>query len=926
MIRNLQEGPNTVNVQETTFTLDNMGRFLCNTLQEAKDSSSIQVAGKQRDFDTIVIGGGTFGAAIAASLLFADSTHSRRILVLEAGPFALPEHNQNMTYQGGTPDFRKPWDSHPALAYPGLLFAVGGRSLAWGGWSPQMLAAEISSWPASVAADLVDKYFRISSDQIGATDSNDFIFGRLHDALREQLFQAMKTPANVPGAIPLSTLPDHPAVRYFNQSATLAAAAGAGGTVTTLPPPPTPPDSQLREWLGLDATETTPRVDLLNLLKLEAPLAVQARTAPGEFPNNKYSAVPTLTRAARFAAGETGGVGTEADARKRLLVVPKCHVLDIITETQSDNWVRATGVRVQDATGAEQVISLTPPGGDGRQGSVIIALGTVESTRLALSTFKDSLAWRAAQRMGTNLVAHLRSNLTIRIPVAALSFLTPSDRNSLEVSALFVKGKATISGQDHFCHLQITASGLGKLGDNSEAELFQKVPDIEHLEGLLNATDTHVVITLRGIGEMTTHNPDSFIRLSPTASDFGRPAAEVTIADVRDGTSTTPQSEIDKKMWDAMDALADQVAAAFANKQPFDILANDGTTINMPANTTATQIKAAYPYAGRRDRLGTTHHDAGTLFMGTDPATSVTNEFGRIHDTTNCYVASPAVFPALGSPNPMLTGIALAHRTSDILTASVLPKPAIRVVDPGFTALFDGTASTFNSWKSADAKNGQGFALIDGEIVTYGSADFALLYFATKAFADFQLRLQFKCFDPSNNSGVFVRFRDPRLRLPAGLASRTDADKVGGNPAWSAVISGFEVQIDDNARGDVNKDFYGRRPEPDGLWKNRTGAIYKIPAGDFIYHLGRYDDRLQQYTPGPPLVPGAWFQYDIVVTGNHYEVTLKNTESGASQKTTIFDNPDTARGIAQVGGHPAGFIGIQSYPSSPMAFRDIWIK
>ena len=76
---------------------------------------------------------------------------------------------------------------------------------------------------------------------------------------------------------------------------------------------------------------------------------MQARTAPGEFPNNKYSAVPTLTKAARIASAETGGVGTEADARKRLMVVPKCHVLDIITETQNDNWVRATGVRVQDA-------------------------------------------------------------------------------------------------------------------------------------------------------------------------------------------------------------------------------------------------------------------------------------------------------------------------------------------------------------------------------------------------------------------------------------------------------------------------------------------------------------------------------------------------------------------------------------------------
>ena len=32
------------------------------------------------------------------------------------------------------------------------------------------------------------------------------------------------------------------------------------------------------------------------------------------------------------------------------------------------------------------------------------------------------------------------------------------------------------------------------------------------------------------------------------------------------------------------------------------------------------------------------------------------------------------------------------------------------------------------------------------------------------------------------------------------------------------MISGFEVQIDDNALGDSTKDFYGISPEPNGLW------------------------------------------------------------------------------------------------------------
>ena len=55
----------------------------------------------------------------------------------------------------------------------------------------------------------------------------------------------------------------------------------------------------------------------------------------------------------------------------------------------------------------------------------MIALGTVETTRVALTTFQQSLAGRAAERMGKNLIAHLRSNLTIRVPQAAIAANLP---------------------------------------------------------------------------------------------------------------------------------------------------------------------------------------------------------------------------------------------------------------------------------------------------------------------------------------------------------------------------------------------------------------------------------------------------------------------------------------------------------------------
>jgi hypothetical protein len=107
--------------------------------------------------------------------------------------------------------------------------------------------------------------------------------------------------------------------------------------------------------------------------------------------------------------------------------------------------------------------------------------------------------------MGKNLIAHSRSNLNIRIPRAAIAAnLPPSAIPSLQVSALLVKGRATNGKTFHF---QITASGLNKLGVDSEPELFKKVPTLEHIDALLQATDDTVVVTIRGIGEMTPGNP-----------------------------------------------------------------------------------------------------------------------------------------------------------------------------------------------------------------------------------------------------------------------------------------------------------------------------------------------------------------------------------------------------------------------------------
>ena len=892
--------------ESTSFTLDNMGRFLCNSLQEALDSSAQTIAGRRRDFDAVIIGGGTFGAVVAEHLFITDATRSRRILVLEAGPFVLPEHVQNMPYMGGAPDLRVPWVNHPALNYSGLIYAVGGRSLTWGGWSPELLDTELAAWPQTTRDALRTRYFAEASRQIGVKDTNDFIYGPLHTALRKQLHAGLKAAGNGTG-LTFTDLLDHPAVRY--------------------PDPGEPPidAALLRDWLGLPSTDTTPEDKLRELFKLEAPLAVQSTTLPGFFPTNKFSAVPGLTRAARLAGSEADGVGSAATARKRLMIVPNCHVQELITQTQPDNWVHVTGVRVRQ-NGSSVDIPLAPQR-NGRHSAVVIALGTVETTRLALTTFQQSLAGRAAQRVGTNLIAHLRSNLAIRVPRAAIAAnLPPTVLNSLQCSALLVKGKAPNGRTFHY---QITAAGLGKIGIDSEAELFKKIPTLEHLGDMLRADDNTVVITIRGIGDMTPHNPDSFVDLSSSDTDFERPKAIVHLGNAKASPQDFPgsaQTQNDRTTWDTMDAVSDKIALIFAGDQPFDILASANSVIPIPAGTKAQRLAALAAFKNRRDDLGTTHHDAGTMRMGDNIADAVTNDFGRIHDTTNCYVAGPALFPTVGSPNPMLTGVALGRRTGDLLNGSVLPVPD-PVVSPqpeaGFRALFDGTAATFKNWRLA-GPGGGGMLHLNGEMVSYGDGALRLFYYAAETFSDFTLRLQFRIFDVNaHNSGVFVRFPRPTLAFASDvLKQRAALEKAfdPDNPAWKPVIAGFEVQIDDNARGDSTKDFHGIRPEPDGLFKNRTGAIYKIQAGDRIWNLNTNEPALQNYMPGPALVPDVWFEYEIVVQGDDYTVFLTNLQTGERKCTTTFHNTDGERGRAP------GLIGIQAYAGNTVAWRHIRIK
>jgi choline dehydrogenase-like flavoprotein len=869
----------------TAFSRDVLGRYICNGFDEAEASGP---------FDLVVIGGGTFGAAVAEHLWFRGTGRAHRVLVLEGGPFLLPEHVQNLPVLHLTNPsaatinqlrqenafgidkpraevWGLPWQS--GIPFQGLAYCIGGRSLYWGGWSPELLDSELppSAWPAAVVSDLKaavlpdgsSGYFHQASDQIGVSETNDFIFGDLHEALRDQLYNGI---GGVTDAVSLASLPDHPALRFGN---------------------PTPTDDELAALLGFDSIPAGRTVqDLKDELKLEAPLAVQGQAGhAGFFPFNKFSTVPLLIKAAREAWVESG----DNDSRKRLMVVPYCHVNRLIPVQEGSAWRVET---VETNLGSVRI----PP-----DGKVIIALGTIESTRLVRESFKNALPADALERVGKNLMAHLRSNLEVRIPRQALASL-PATARALQASALFVKGRHPFGGTSesgHF-HLQITASGLGQAGANSEAELFKKVPDIDLFDAHLNANDTHVVVTIRGIGEMEPMNPNSHVTadLNPAEEEFGVRRAFVTI---------TPSAR-DKELWEAMDRASDDVARIFANGHRLDVIVRGvvkatGVDPADLATVLPSTLADGKNNPERRDGLGTTHHEAGTLWMGDDPDNSVTDAESRLHQVRNAYVLGPALFPTIGSPNPMLTGIALARRLGDHLMP---PAPAAGT-ESGFKSLFDGTGEQFQKWKFV---GGGGFTRINRTVIAQPRGDIGLLYYAAERFENFILRLDFLLCHPvggnNDNSGVFVRFRDPLQPVPD--PNNSGVSHPYKNQAYVAVDTGFEIQIDDEARGD------GRVGEADGFFYNRTGAIYKIKE------LGPAPGQ-QDYRPPPPLAGDTWHQYEIEVTGNTYVVRLNG------QETTRFIRKaaDTFRGNPPSVDPVSGYIGVQCHTGT-VAFANIRIK
>lgn len=547
-------------VQRTTLGLDVLSRYVCNTWDEA-------TANDTRAFDAVVIGAGMFGGYCAEKIYRLGAANDLKVLVLEAGPFLVPTHLQNLPNLSlYAPDpllpsddphtarnlvWGMPWRSN--VPFIGQAYCFGGKSLFWGGWCPRLLASDLAEWPTDVAAYLNANY-PLLEQQTGVDVKTDFIQGPLYSLLKSRASSAV-------GVVP-----------------------------------------------NIDAVE-------------DPPLAVEGQApASGLFSFDKFSSATLLVDAVREAAGQS-------DSDRRLFVVPNAHVIRIQTNSGS-----ASSVEVA-VSGQTRSLNVTP------KCAVVLALGTIESTRLALASFPTSPGNPHAELMGRNLTAHWRSNVFVRIK---RSVLDPGNTlpTAVQTGALLIRGSTPLGK----FHLQVTASA--DPAGNSDDLLYTMIPDIDQLNAVLaSQTSDSITIAFRGVsqqfGDKTSSVPNGsgrWINLSPFESDeFGVSRAWAQM------TTSSNEDNLANAMDSAIFALATQLAGG--NSADVQVVSQD------------------------RDGLGTTYHECGTLWMGSDATSSVTDTNGRFHGVSNTFCADQSLFVTAGSVNPTLTGLVLSRRVAEAAVA-----------------------------------------------------------------------------------------------------------------------------------------------------------------------------------------------------------------------------------------------------------------
>ncbi|HAX74319.1 MAG TPA: hypothetical protein DCY88_00400 [Cyanobacteria bacterium UBA11372] len=837
----------TPDVQRTTFSMDAIARFVCNTWEE------ILAAQAGGEFDAVIIGSGMYGAYCAAKLFeFGEELAQQdkpRILVLESGPFLISEHVQNLTRLGSffnvvnetlVEDSQKniveldTYSNHHK--FNSHHRCVGGKSLFWGGWTPRLLEEDLQQWPAEVREylqlkDRADGYEFIERE-IGTKPTADFINGELFDILK-----------------------------------------------------------------GLAKDVLQYKSDRIPSLKevLDPPIAVMGQSpGSGLFSMDKFSSLPLLLDAIRRDNDNTNS----NNQNRRLFLVPNVEVLKLETV---NGVVTQIVVAIKDPFDRENKslarvvrLNLSP------RAVVAIAGNTINSTRLALNSFpRPQQLAPNSELMGRNLMVHVRGNFIWKVTRAALGVPNQLD-NELQTAALHVRGTTKTqkgSGQFHFQFYaapSLDNPAFPGAKGNAEEFLYRMIPNLDEYYRILAAQtkgtmEGKIVLSIRTCGETFGD------KTSPIGTNNVSWIGVNTFGGTGDDVYTNGEYlRVPKVFVNLVETPADKevrVAQAQAAFAFVETLSNQP-----PGSATQTNPNAPIQFInteGGEDGLGTTYHESGTLWMGTDYTQSVTDVNGRFHHVSNAYCIDQAIFPTVGSANPVPTGLALSRK----IARSIIERhtEVANISDePGFETLYQGNFKA-DGWEIATSGSQNFFDVQnqDTPVLGAGVADkngggLGVLWFTRKKFKNFILKLEWKAFEIEANSGIFLRTAEPKALDDSFYHSST------------------EIQIDERGY-DFGNNIYGSP-------LHKTGAVYEVFAAQ------KWAAKVISHRNSGK--PGYWNSYEIKVQGNQIEVKLNGhlVSAGTFPELLEFAAPSDGKKKRS-----EGFIGLQCH-TEVVQFRNIRIK
>eukprot|EP01006_Ploeotia_vitrea_P050380 TRINITY_DN67453_c5_g2_i1.p1 TRINITY_DN67453_c5_g2~~TRINITY_DN67453_c5_g2_i1.p1 ORF type:complete len:621 (+),score=44.24 TRINITY_DN67453_c5_g2_i1:47-1909(+) len=585
------------------------------------------VAGKKgEEFDFVIVGSGVCGYATAKAILENDKT--KKILMLERGPYFLPEHFQNLPeafrdtlgLPGLTETF--PWTLTEATAKGqngtatwnhGMIPFFGGRSTLWSSWCPRPAWKELEGWPQAVLERLkVCKEDVVPPVDYSACPAkrpcNTELFNWAEDTLQVQKAGCV---ACTGGNNPV----------YEKLQATMR-------------------ETLMPKWnAAVDYPEgEEKKAAIWHVYRAEpAPLASRGCHENGtDF--LKWSAPGDLLQLIRDHTEK------DNEENKNLKVVTEA----VVTNIRHENG-KATAVvtnKGNDRSGAPVVsneVSLNP------NAHVVLAMGTLPPTTLVRNSFPN------LPKVGETFSAHFISSITAAIPVAALQ-KEGETFSDLEIGAMYVAGVAKNGEEDDFgkqFHIQLSGLYVAHPKRDSGTAL-RYMPDVvataspEQLEWCKEHKCAVFVCAV--LGELDIPGPGE----AKGSSFRGNPA---------DANPTTnseleifSNSKADKLTWDAMD----QATYAMLEK----LAGGKGKELHY-WNVKENKFQ---------DERYTFHvegmvHESSTMPVGKD---GVVNEDGSyaLKGVDNVHVTGGSLWPRGGSWNPTMTMTALCKDMADHLVTA----------------------------------------------------------------------------------------------------------------------------------------------------------------------------------------------------------------------------------------------------------------